>query len=84
MSGLSRQVEGRFGVVMVHQESTGSGGRGVVPGQVVDGSWKADRGRRKGMKSRKNECSSSSGASQDSEARGLAGDKAMAIYRTSK
>jgi hypothetical protein len=38
---------------MVHQESTGSGGRGVVPGQVVDGSWKAGRGRHKGIKSQK-------------------------------
>jgi hypothetical protein len=72
---------------MVHQESTGSGGRGVVPGQVVDGSWKAGRGRHKGIKSQKRtnaRVRSSSGASQDSEAKGLAGDRAMAIYRTSK
>jgi hypothetical protein len=39
--GLSRQVDARLGVVMVHQELTAGGGGGLGPGQIVGGSWKA-------------------------------------------
>jgi hypothetical protein len=44
--GLSRQVDEGLGVAMEHEESTGSGGRGVGPGQVMGGSWIARRERR--------------------------------------
>jgi hypothetical protein len=40
-SGLPRQVDEGLGVAMVHQELTVSGGRMVVPGRVIGGSWKA-------------------------------------------
>jgi hypothetical protein len=55
-SGLSSQGDERLGVVMVHQESTGNEGRGVVvPGQVLGGSWKAGVVRGKGIRSQKAE-----------------------------
>jgi hypothetical protein len=44
--GLSRQVDEGLGVAMEHEESTGSGGRGVGPGRVMGGSWIARRERR--------------------------------------
>lgn len=40
---LSRQVDWGLGLAMVHQESTGSGGCGLGPGRMIDGSWKAGK-----------------------------------------
>jgi hypothetical protein len=40
-------VDEGLGVVKEHEESTGGGGRGVVPGRVLGGSWKAGRSRRR-------------------------------------
>jgi hypothetical protein len=41
--GLFRQVDEGLGVVMEHQESTWGGGRSVVAGRGMGGSWKADK-----------------------------------------
>lgn len=51
--GLSRQMDARLGVVMVHQELTAGGGGGVGPGQMVGGSWKAVGSGGKGIRSQK-------------------------------
>jgi hypothetical protein len=69
---------------MVHQESTENGGRGVAPGRVIGGSWKAGLWEARVAEIRGSERWSNLRHGQGAEAKGLAGDGALAIYGTSK